>query len=197
MSSRIRAERFNVSVELSGDLLWRLLAIYQAHRRLSRSLELGLQTAGARARERRRALRRARAVLGCWVVSPSRERLVYEADIRVKRRGRRVRNHEAEWEEVDAGLGLDPHHPFDRVSPRRIRLPPTTLGRRAARVGPRRRRGVARGTALTLAKCGGPGRRCARLTRCVEAGERGLLAPALLVARPALTGFVPQPPLML
>ena len=56
-------------------------------------------------------------------------RLVYEADIRVKRRGRRVRNHEAEWEEVDAGLGLDPHHPFDRVSPRRVRLQPTTLGR--------------------------------------------------------------------
>ena len=24
-------------------------------------------------------------------------------------------------------------------------------------------------------------------------GERGLFAPALLVARPALTGFVPQP----
>jgi hypothetical protein len=55
-------------------------------------------------------------------------RLVYEADIRVKRRGRRVRNHEAEWEEVDAGLGVDPHHPFDRFSPRRVRLQPTTLG---------------------------------------------------------------------
>jgi hypothetical protein len=51
--------------------------------------------------------------------------------MRVKRRGRRVGNREAEMEEVDAGLGLDPHHPFDRVSPRRFRLQPATLERQA------------------------------------------------------------------
>jgi hypothetical protein len=56
-------------------------------------------------------------------------RLVYEADTRVKRRGWRVRKYEAEWEEVDAGLGLDPDHPLDRVSPRWVRLQPKTLGR--------------------------------------------------------------------
>jgi hypothetical protein len=31
------------------------------------------------------------------------------------------------------------------------------------------------------------------LAACPLVGERGLFAPALLVARPALTGFIPQP----